>query len=419
MDDDGLVLYAVFEEDEAELRAAHAAEGEVLRTADSRGWTPILHAAFAGKAKSLRILTALLGPSCLEARTPDGSSAAHLAATEGHVECLQALAALGADLKAADSSGWTALHAAAAAGKVESCQILKDLGLEMGHKTPEGWTPVHCAAFSGAVASLGALQDLGASLEEPDVDGEAPAHKAAAAGQDACLRELHKLGARLDSADQSGRTPAHFAAAEGEAACLKVLHELGVCLGAEDSMGETPMDKADIEEQSECIQLLQRCLDGNAMMPTAAIEAILGGTQAKAISKIFKLAEACAQKGNESLFVEEGGLLGVERELEFEPPEDASEPSLDLELDDVTALALAPLGGDFLQGFPVTLGWRKRRADELRRHGKESGSFCEKDGQAGPPAPAEPALAPVPAEQPESGPEISIADGEPPKDGRR
>eukprot|EP00439_Symbiodinium_sp_Y106_P064221 s657_g10.t1 len=127
---------------------------------------------------------------------------------------------------------------------------------------------------------------------------------------------------------------------------------------------------------------------------------------------------ACAQKANDTLFVEEGGLLGVEREVEFEPPEDCpasrdtSEPALDLELDDVTAVALAPLGGDFLQGFPVTLGWRKRRVEELRwRKAGEAGggSFCQQDAESSSLAAEKP---------PESGPDLSIAsDGEdPPKD---
>ncbi|CAE7506255.1 secG, partial [Symbiodinium microadriaticum] len=331
MDDDGLVLYAVFEEDEAELRAAHA-EGVALQAADARGWTPVLHAAFAGKVQSLRILIELLGLAALDARTPDGSSATHLAATEGHAECLEALAALGGDLKAPDSSGWTAVHAAAAAGQIRSCEVLSGLGLDLSCKTPEGWTPAHCAAMSGASASMRTLRDLGAKLDEVDLEGETPAHKAAAAGHEECLRELYQLGAPLNAVDQNGRTPAHFAAADGELACLRCLHELGVRLDTEDAMGESPLDKADIEEQAECVQFLQDLLN---------------------------LERACAQKANDTLFVEEGGLLGVEREVEFEPPEDTSEPALDLELDDVTAVALAPLGGDLLQGFPVTLGWKK------------------------------------------------------------
>eukprot|EP00439_Symbiodinium_sp_Y106_P068774 s657_g11.t1 len=247
-------------EDEAELRAAHA-EGVALQAADARGWTPVLHAAFAGKVQSLRILMELLGLAALDARTPDGSSAIHLAATEGHVECLEALAALGGDLKATDSSGWTAVHAAAAAGQIRSCTVFSVLGLDLSCKTPEGWTPAHCAAMSGASTSMRILQSLGAKLDEADHEGETPAHKAAAAGHEECLRELCQLGAQLDAVDQNGRTPAHFAAAEGELACLKCLHELDVRLDTEDAMGETPLDKADIEEQAACVQFLQDLLN--------------------------------------------------------------------------------------------------------------------------------------------------------------
>ena len=53
----------------------------------------------------------------------------------GTEECLEALAALGGDLKAPDSSGWTAVHAAAAAGQIRSCEVFR------GSKSPETLQP--------------------------------------------------------------------------------------------------------------------------------------------------------------------------------------------------------------------------------------------------------------------------------------
>jgi hypothetical protein len=78
----------------------------------------------------------------MEARTADGATPLHYAATNGHVEALKTLVALGADMEAKSAKGGTPLHEAACYGHVEAVQALVALGADMQAKTANGETPL-------------------------------------------------------------------------------------------------------------------------------------------------------------------------------------------------------------------------------------------------------------------------------------
>lgn len=63
--------------------------------------------------------------------------------------------------------------------------------------------------------------------------------------------------------------------------------------------------------------------------------------------------------------VEEGGaLLGMEKILDMEPPDDLHrKPSLDVDMEAAMALELAELGGHFFSGFGVSNDWRTRQVE--------------------------------------------------------
>jgi ankyrin repeat protein len=195
-------------------------------------------AAKAGDSPLLRTL--LLDHGVAFCRAPDslkhgGSTPAHVAARNGHADCLRTLHELGAaaSLVAALAGGWTPAHAAAMNGRADCLRALHELGAAAGLVAAGdyGATPAHAAAQNGHADCLRMLHELGAaaSFVVADDDGFTPARLAAQNGHADCLRALHELGAAagLVAADDYGATPAHAAARNGHADCLRALHELG------------------------------------------------------------------------------------------------------------------------------------------------------------------------------------------------
>ena len=77
----------------------------------------MLHCALIDREKSTRQVL-LRGGARLDARDSSGETPLLSAAQGGHRDCLELLAAAGADVEAADDRGVNALHAAAMLGQV-------------------------------------------------------------------------------------------------------------------------------------------------------------------------------------------------------------------------------------------------------------------------------------------------------------
>ena len=71
----------------------------------------LYYAATTNNLEEVRILVQS-GMADVNAPSPDGATALHCAAFEGHVKCMKVLLENGANLNARDDDGWTPLHAA-------------------------------------------------------------------------------------------------------------------------------------------------------------------------------------------------------------------------------------------------------------------------------------------------------------------
>ena len=74
-----------------------------------------------------------------------GRSALHLAAYNGHVECLELLLNHSANMSVVDENGCTALHLACLAGELASVRLLVDKGLSLFAEDKYGKTCLHLA----------------------------------------------------------------------------------------------------------------------------------------------------------------------------------------------------------------------------------------------------------------------------------
>ena len=94
-----------------------------------------------------------------------------VAAKEGLVETLRALAASGAEVNNATRDGRTALYGAAVSGHVVALRVLLEAGAEVNHANNKGSTALFGAAWTGHAEVIRALLAAGAAVKHVNNDG--------------------------------------------------------------------------------------------------------------------------------------------------------------------------------------------------------------------------------------------------------
>ena len=120
-------------------------------------------------------------------RTPLFNAAAY-----GHSDCVKLLLESGADIAATDS----VLAIAAGSGNPECVRILIEAGADVNLTSEDKWTPLHFAAFNGHCECVKLLIDKGAKINSRDIDGETPLSKAYQSGCKECIKILKAAGAK-------------------------------------------------------------------------------------------------------------------------------------------------------------------------------------------------------------------------------
>lgn len=115
------------------------------------------------------------------------------AAEEGDCTAIMEFLEDGVDLETADEDGFTALHIAANYGHLELLDALIGLGADVEARCldKEGaQTPLHLAVWQNKKEALMALVEAGASVSAQDNDGFFPLHRAAIRGHHEVLAIL-------------------------------------------------------------------------------------------------------------------------------------------------------------------------------------------------------------------------------------
>ena len=160
-----------------------------------------------------------LGARCTEAkRLP-----LHAAVANGHLQCVKALAMLGADMEAEEGAGCTPLHTGAQCGHGDVVDHLISMGVNVNAQDASGATPYVLASAEGHLSICKALCDAGAEHLRADSMGRLGIHTAAACGQLELVEfALHK-GAKVDVKDLAGRTAMMLASQNGHFDVVKYL----------------------------------------------------------------------------------------------------------------------------------------------------------------------------------------------------
>lgn len=279
-------------------------------------------------------------PSDVKLSDKRGRTSLHMAAIEGHLECVRVLMDNGAPVEAVDNQGLTALHCACMCKKpshlLDVVLALVNAGrADVCKKTNAGNTPLHyfvrneCEDSVMFLEVLSLLLTKGANVNTQTKLGETPLHQAAIRGLEQNVMMLLSCtgGMKVDvnTRDRNGETALHSACRIGSIAVARMLLDQGANPLLECVHG-TPIELAEAGGHLELVKLLYNtlvsaseraaspdCSPGDATplqyisFNTDVLEAVesMGHDPSVAVACLYRLEQRGAPTNNVQLLVEE------------------------------------------------------------------------------------------------------------------
>ena len=151
------------EDDEEEIFSSDKVE-EGLKNLEIAK-TLFLKAAEMGKITICTQLYVAHGSELLEYKDEDGYTAIHRAAYNGHVEVIEKLIELGANVAAKTNEKWQPIHCACKWNQVEAASLLLQNGADINAQSQGGQTPLHLVS-----SNREACQTMELLLTHPNID---------------------------------------------------------------------------------------------------------------------------------------------------------------------------------------------------------------------------------------------------------
>ena len=230
----------------------------LVHISDSDGMFPLHFSALENHIDCIKILE-----SCganINAKTNSLHTSLHLSASYGQTETLVYLGQTYPDLiNIGDVDNWSAAHIAASVGHVEILDCFRLLGGCLTNKASDGQTICHLACSKGHLNVINfILEIIPDLLNSTDNNQWTPAHYAAQGGHVEILKKLSNLGVPLYSESTAGKTALHIACKEGHENCVRYL--LSLCpdlITKSDHQGLTAYDYARLNNRDKLMSLLQ------------------------------------------------------------------------------------------------------------------------------------------------------------------
>ncbi|XP_051012558.1 uveal autoantigen with coiled-coil domains and ankyrin repeats [Acomys russatus] len=187
----------------------------------------------------------------------EGRSVFHVVASEGNLECLNAILTHGVDITVRDSAGRNALHLAAKYGHALCLQKLLQYNCPTEHADFQGRTALHDAAMADCPSSIQLLCDHGASVNAKDIDGRTPLILATQMCRPTICQLLIDSGADVNSRDKQNRTALMLGCEYGCRDAIEVLVKNGADVTLLDALGHDCSYYARIGDNPEVLNLLK------------------------------------------------------------------------------------------------------------------------------------------------------------------
>ncbi|XP_034948756.1 serine/threonine-protein phosphatase 6 regulatory ankyrin repeat subunit A-like [Chelonus insularis] len=164
----------------------------------------------------------------LQATTPMGDTALHLAVRQRNTDIAKILIDYGAQVDIQNNEGQTPLHIASAEGDEILIKHFYDMNASASIPDHQDRTPMHLAAENGHASIIDYLAEkFRASIFERTKDGSTLMHIAALNGHSECANMLFKKGVFLHMPNKKGARPIHIAAQHGHVKIIKTLLQHG------------------------------------------------------------------------------------------------------------------------------------------------------------------------------------------------
>ncbi|XP_019722893.1 uveal autoantigen with coiled-coil domains and ankyrin repeats isoform X3 [Hippocampus comes] len=191
----------------------------------------------------------------------EGRSAFHLAATRGHLDCLNLILSHGADVTATDATGKNALHLASRNGHSLCVQKLLQHNCPVGNVDLQGRTALHDAVMAGCSSSVKLLCDSGASVNASDFDGRTPLVLATQMCHPRICQLLVERGADISVRDKQKKTALILGCEYSCKDAVEVLLKSGADVKDVDSLGHDAFHYARLSKNPELVNLVKGYLE--------------------------------------------------------------------------------------------------------------------------------------------------------------
>ncbi|XP_046898634.1 uveal autoantigen with coiled-coil domains and ankyrin repeats protein isoform X2 [Hypomesus transpacificus] len=200
----------------------------------------------------------------------EGRSAFHLAATRGHLDCLNLILGHNVDVTATDATGKNALHLASRNGQSLCVQKLLQHNCPVGNVDLQGRTALHDAVMAGCSSSVKLLCDSGVSVNASDFDGRTPLVLATQMCHPRICQLLLERGADIGVRDKQNKTALILGCEYACTDAVEVLLKCGADVTAVDTLGHDGYHYARLSKNPELVRLVKTYLDGATKVKEAA-----------------------------------------------------------------------------------------------------------------------------------------------------
>ncbi|XP_059367499.1 uveal autoantigen with coiled-coil domains and ankyrin repeats protein-like isoform X1 [Carassius carassius] len=200
----------------------------------------------------------------------EGCSAFHLAATRGHLDCLNLILNHGVDITATDATGKNALHLAARNAQSQCVQKLLQHNCPVGNVDLQGRTALHDAIMAGCSSSVKLLCDSGALVNASDFDGRTPLILATQMCHPHICQLLLERGSDITVRDKQNKTALIHGCEYACKDAVDVLLKHGADVTAVDGSGHDSYHYARLSKNQELVSLVKSYLDSATKAKEAA-----------------------------------------------------------------------------------------------------------------------------------------------------
>ncbi|XP_076679194.1 uncharacterized protein LOC143374714 isoform X1 [Andrena cerasifolii] len=207
---------------------------------DCTGATALHHAASAGHPT---VITALYNIPMIELNTTDktGQTPIHCACAKEHLDAVEILIGLGANVDAQDNEGNSSLHVATKTRNTAIAQLLLKAAANTEVTDQMGFTPLHLAASQGCKGILDSMIQHGAAINKQCKYGNTPLHLACQNKEVETVEILINKGVDLNCLNSRLQSPIHIAAEMGHTDICELLLAAGANIEQREQSGRTPL----------------------------------------------------------------------------------------------------------------------------------------------------------------------------------